>query len=145
MKKVTSFEAASLATGTLIVKKPGPGPDDPEIQEEYTLAMDFKAIAKALEHTGRDLVAFPNWEGMKGPEIYTVCWCAMSRFHPAVSLEAVQEMIPPAHAIHVANMLLELCFPGVTEEMAKIREMMKSMKTGEQPPNPPGSPATVIQ
>jgi hypothetical protein len=115
------FEAASLSTSTLLVKKLGD--DKTEQTAEYTLVMDFNAVAKAQEHLGRDLSRGSNWNDLTGSEITVVCWCAFDRFYPEVTLREVRQMLTPAQSSVVCDMLLEMCFPGVLQRIAdRIKE-----------------------
>jgi hypothetical protein len=120
------FEAASLSTSTLLVKKLG---DDKQEQTiEYTLSLDFNSVAKAQEHLGRDLSVLTNWQNMTGSDTSIVCWCALDRFHPEVTLRQLRQMISPAQSAIVSNMLLEMCFPGILE---RIRVQLEKKAKGE--------------
>lgn len=137
-KKITSFEAASLSAGKLQVKRLAADLSDKT--EEYTLVMDFNAIAKAQEHIGRDLTDVRNWQTLNGVEIITVTWCALGRFHPDLTLDEVRGMLPPSQTYAIVNMLLEMCFPGFTERVLEImRREQADKKEGEKSPNPPNA------
>jgi hypothetical protein len=136
-KKITAFESASLSFTKLQVKRLNAQLEEEEL--EYTLVLDFNAIAKALQHTGRDLTDIRNWENISGPEVSTVCWCAFNRFHPDVTLEQVREMLSPAQSNAVCDMLLEMCFPGV---LAKIAEAVARLKNEGDSANPTGAVGT---
>lgn len=118
MIKVTSFEAAALSVSKLLVKQLNTQME--EVDREFNLVMDFNAIAKAQELLGKDLVDVKNWQGLTSSETITICWCAMQRFHPEITLDEVRGMLPPAASVEVSNMLLEMAFPGIIERIDKL-------------------------
>lgn len=139
VKKPSSFEAASLSYGELVVRRlAGTPPDISEEVLDFTMVLDFHAMARALEEIGKDLTDIRNWQSLSGVEIITVAWCALARFHPAITLADFRGMIPPAQTYELGLLLEEMCFPGITERVAEIMRMQEqSEKEGEQSPNPP--------
>jgi hypothetical protein len=132
-KPISTFESASLSVCTMQVKRLTD--DKQEEIKDYTLVMDFNAIAKAQEQLGRDLSDITKWQDLSGPEITTVVWCALDRFHFDVTLKEVRQMLTPAQSAVVCNMLLEMCFPGIIERIdARLKELKEEeLKKAEGP------------
>lgn len=133
MANVTEVKVGLLGLARLKVTKV-----DGELKEttdEYKLVLDFNGLFKIRQLIGKDLVLPANWSNLDSTEISTIAWCAFNRFHPEVTLENVREWISPAEFGALYSMLLEMCFPGITERMSKAMESGKDL--GEQQPNPP--------
>jgi len=117
MKKITTVEAATLPIVQLKLTRLDSALN--EIQESFNLVLDFNAIAMANAHLGRDLVMPESWQNLSSDQITYICWCAVQRFHPDVTLEQVRAMLPPGQIGLVFTSLLEMCFPGIIERMEK--------------------------
>jgi hypothetical protein len=131
---ITSFESMSLSTCEMRVKRL-----NDQRQEEnavLTLVMDFNAIAKAHDHLGKDLAEFKNWQHLTGPEVTVICWCALDRFHPEISLKEVRQYLSPAQSAEVCNMLLEMSFPGILDRIEKLVEDRQKNAEAEQAADP---------
>jgi hypothetical protein len=129
----TTFESPALSTCSLQVR------NEEGAFAAYTLVMDFNAIARAHEQLGLDLSVARNWQGLTGPQITIVCWCAFDRFHPEIDLRAVRQMLSPAQSAQVFNMLLELSFPGILERIAASVKDAKAVEEKAADPMPAGS------
>lgn len=127
MANVTAFEAASLGVARIKVNQLDA--DLNETVKEYVLVLDMNAHAKVLELLDRDLTDVKAWQNLSGADITTICWCAFERFQPDVTLKEVRQLLSPAQMGAVFNLLLELCFPGILERIAKIKP------EGEAKPN----------
>lgn len=138
MAEISSFESASLSYSKLKVRRLNDNLE--EENKEYVLVMDFNAIAKALQHTGRDLTDIKNWSTITGPEVSTICWCAFNRFHSDVTLEQVREMLTPVQSAKVCDMLLEMCFPGILKHIAEAVAKLK--EEGKDTENPSAAVGT---
>lgn len=143
MKTVPAVKSAALSVAHLDVTNL-----DKELQEtsvRYTLVMDFNALAIAQDLLHRDFASFDSWRVKDGDsfrildsqEVTTLAWCAMQRFHPEVTLKELRECIPPGEHVPLYSMLLEMCFPGVTEAAQKVVEQRANgVDSGETQPNP---------
>lgn len=138
-KKIIVFESASLGVATVQLRKLDQSLN--EIAVSYSLVMDFNAIAKAEQETGKDLSSPSNWANLTGYEVCKVCWCAFERFHPEVTLKEVLQMLAPAQSGAVMDLLFEMCFPGLIAKSIEARK--KKEAEGESQPNPP-QPAGAI-
>jgi hypothetical protein len=112
--------------------------DRTESDSEYTLVLDMNALAKVKKETDLDLMDRDKWvwADLNALQVTTILWCALSRFHPEVTLEQARAMIPPAEVWKLRSVLLELCFPGALERLQKAQAEAKQADS----PNPP--PAT---
>jgi hypothetical protein len=119
---ITSLKAAVLPSAKIEIIQEDGAP------QEYRLVMDFNALAKASELLGRDFADIKSWQNLNSVDTSSLCWCGFNRFHPDVTLEQVRSWLGPAQIWQLYNMLLELCFPGILERIAKL---------GESRPNPP--------
>lgn len=131
---ISNFESASLSTSTLMVKRL----NDQKAEElvEYTLVMDFNAVAKAQQHLGRDLSRGASWSDLTGTDITVICWCAFDRYYPEITLREVRQMLTPAQSALVCDMLLEMCFPGVLQRIEdSLAEKARAAAAGEESPD----------
>jgi hypothetical protein len=107
----------------------------------YKLALDMNAIAAAYEDIGKDFAKFETWKNeIPSPETLKLFWYSLKRFHPEVTFEEVGRWLNAEALIHVTNLLWELAFPGVVEQINKNKE---NTAQGESLPNPPAVPETV--
>jgi hypothetical protein len=139
--KPTAFETAALGVATyraFELKKNDTGEVE-QVAHEYILVLDMNALAKVKEETGIDLMDRENWPwgSLNAQEITTALWCAMLRFHPDMTPDAVRAIVPPMEVWKVRNMLLELCYPGALERIAKASENGGSGELA--PANPPAA------
>jgi hypothetical protein len=127
--KITTLQAAVLPTARIEVT----GEDG--ATAEYRLVMDFNSIAKANDLLGRDFADLRAWQNLNSVDTSALCWCAFNRFHPEVTLDQVRSWLAPAQVWQLYSMLLELCFPGISERIDK------AVQAGETQPNSPDANA----
>lgn len=133
MKNTPSYKAASLNAAKLTVVSLDS--DLNEAVKDYKLVLDFNALEKAREQIGRDLTDLQSWKDITPADMYVVCWAALDRFHPEVGLKDLKQMVPWNHILQTWPLLIELCFPGITELIEKHKEKAQE---GEPAPDPTG-------
>lgn len=121
--KFSSLQAQVVSTAKLEIQNEGG-------TTEYTLCMDFNALAKAKEVLGKDFTTPDGWRNLDPVEIITLCWCALARFHKDVKLEDVRSWFGAMMVNPLFVMLAELCFPGIFDRIDKDNQQ------GESQPNP---------
>lgn len=131
-KTAKSFTPSSFCTASLKVKQLKA--DLTEDEKMLTLVMDMNSFSRALEHMNRDLTIPANWKDLGPVDIAMVLWCSLHRFHPEITIEEAKRLIPLEHTAELFNMLIELCFPGIIEQLAKA-------SSGEMRPNAISAPS----
>jgi hypothetical protein len=124
MQVISQIECQVLPTTKLVVK----GEDGKTA--EYTLVLDYCAIAKAEEILKRDLSVILNWRGLSGPDLSVICYSSFDRYHPEVTLRQVRQWLAPSQNDQLFSMLFEAAYPGV---LAKMIEAAKELPAGESP------------
>jgi len=103
----------------------------------YKLILDYNAIHKASEATGRKLFDRTAWQDLGPENITTVFWASFDHYHPEVTLAEARSFLGPAQIeTEVYWMLVENCFPGTIEMVNK--QLAGKNGTGETGPNLPG-------
>jgi hypothetical protein len=84
----------------------------------WTLCLDYRALAKIEELTGRDLKKIEGWKNISsGKEFPQIIWACLHRYSPAVTLEDVLDFLNPQAQRLLSDALFELTFPGLVESM----------------------------
>src|ERR1700743_1547141 len=102
--------------------------------KKYKLVVDMNAIARANEILGKDSAVPSSWNGITSVEVAKICWFALKRFHPEVTLDEVMGWFTPETAVQLNNLLYETAFPGIVARLKEIDAKAKSQ--GESQPNP---------
>ena len=123
MEVITQLEAQVLPISKVVVK-------DGDKSTTYQLVLDYCAIAKAQTEIGKDLSVMSNWKGLSGPELSAVCWAALDRFHPEVTLRELRQWLGPAAHEQLFVMLFNSAYPGVLD---KLIGDAKAPDEGERP------------
>jgi hypothetical protein len=140
--QINKVETASLGIARVIVKNVElVGGEPKEVEQTYNLALDFNAVALALDKTGLDFMRSESWQGLSSAKLRTLCWCAFQRFHPEISEAQVGQMFSPADEGAVWNMLIELAFPGALDRISKAIQERKEAQPGESLPVAAGTSA----
>jgi hypothetical protein len=127
MEKITSLKADVLSVTKLEVSG-----------KEYSLVLDMNAIAKAGEALKLNLADPTNWRGLTAEQLTVICWAALDRFHPDISLRDVRQWLSPVAQNQLFVMLLEQCWPGSVD---RINKAIERVHAGETEPNPPSDQA----
>jgi len=85
--------------------------------QTFTLIMDYAAIIKAEQETGRNFADPSQWElkNLTGKDLTALCWAALDCHHPDITLTEVRRWLAPAQQGQLYVMLLEQCFPGTID------------------------------
>jgi hypothetical protein len=132
-KPVTRIEANVLPVAKIQVTDGGGA------QVEYSLVLDYNAIAKAQEVLGRDLSVLLNWQKLSGPDLSVIAWAAFDRYHPEVTLRQVRQWLAPAQQNDLFSMLFEMTWPGIMADLVRFAEDQAAVPSGEGQPNPPAA------
>lgn len=134
MEKITALEAQVLPVTKIIVK-------NGDEQKEYSLVLDFNAIAKAQKELGRDLANIKQWDGLTSSDMTVVAWAALNAFHPEVTLEQVRSWLAPANVDQLFCMLVEQCYPGLLDRVEAHMKAEALRKAAGNPPVPTPGPS----
>jgi len=87
---------------------------------EWTLCLDYRALALIEKETGLDLKTPKGWDALTtSTNLPTVVWCGLRRYSPEVTKEEVLDGLnPEAHHILRAK-LLEMTYPDVAEALKR--------------------------
>lgn len=97
----------------------------------YDCIIDFNAIIKAEEQTGRDFSNFLKWQGMGAKEITALVWAGLDACHPEVTLREVRQWLAPAKWPEVWAVLIEQVHPGM---LAALKLAADAEASREQTP-----------
>jgi len=128
---ISRLEALELPVFKIVVK------DGDKGDVEYSLVLDYNAIAKISDVIKKDLSQHQNWWGLSGSELTAVVWGALDRFHPEVTLHTVRQWFSPPMYNVIYAALLETAYPGVLEAIGKAqKEQEQAKQLGETQSNP---------
>ena len=98
--------------------------------QSYRLVYNYNAIARAEQSIGRDLKRIEAWQGLSSPQVASIVWAGLAKFHPDIKLEQVYDMLNPAAHEALFELLLEQFFPGIVERM---KTAIDAAKDGKDP------------
>lgn len=103
-------------------------------EKNWTLCLDYRALARVEESTGLDLKKPDDWDKIKsGGTFPRIVWACLNRYSPDVTLDEVLDNLnPQAHAI-LWNKLYDFNFPGLREAVAAFRAKKKAESPNETP------------
>ena len=128
---ITSLDVEVLPVVKIVVK-------DGDKATEYSLVLDYNAIAKISDVLKKDLSKHENWFGLSGSDLSVVAWGALDRFHSEIDLRTVRQWFSPPMFTRLYAMLLEAAYPGILEAIdAAQKEQDKAKQLGESQPNLP--------
>lgn len=108
------------------------------VETVYKLVLDYNAIARAEAVVGRDLSKTKNWVGLSGSQLSAIVWAALGKFHPDVTLEQARSFLAPAQQGELFVLLIEQCYPGILDRLAKATKEA-AVALGETEPNAPAA------
>ena len=84
--------------------------------EDWRLCLDYRALARIEEATGRDLKKIEAWKDISsGKDFPHIVWGSLQRFNPEVSIDRVLDVLNPEAQRILSDKLFELCFPGARQ------------------------------
>ncbi len=113
-----------------------------ELDQEFILVLDMKAMAITREKTGIDFLDLDKWFGAEPRHIGTLLWSSFRRFHPEVTEEEASDMVLAETYWHVRKMLMDLCFPGLFDTLVEAKMKEFAAKASEKPA---GEPAPAVK
>ena len=91
--------------------------------KEWKLCFDYRSIAAIEESTGLDLKKFESWKAISsGSQFPKIVHGGLLRYNKEVTLDEVLDILNPQAQTLLSNAIFNLMFPGVVEELAKIKE-----------------------
>jgi hypothetical protein len=92
------------------------GADGKITTAEWRVCLDYRALAKIEDATGKDLKRIESWKDISsGKEFPQIIWCCLNRYNPTVTVEDVLDNLNPEAQRLLSDALFELTFPGVRE------------------------------
>jgi hypothetical protein len=119
MSQVAEIKSAVIPYIRLVVSY-----EDPTgalCEQEWKLCFDYKSIAKAEQELKIDLKSFEAWKSVTSAMTPQLVHAGLSRYHPDVTLEQVQERLNPDIQRPLQEALFGALFPGVMEAMNKFK------------------------
>lgn len=105
-------------------------------EKAWTMCLDYRALAKIEELTGRDLKKIAGWKDISsGKEFPQIIWACLNRYSPEVTLDDVLDRLNPQAQRLLSDALFELTFPGLMDSMAA--EKSGTSPNGEPAPRTP--------
>jgi hypothetical protein len=78
------------------------------LDRERTLRMDFNALAKAEELTGKNFIDAATWRSLSIRDYRALIFACLVHEDPALTLESVGQMVTPRNERPVSDALMEL-------------------------------------
>jgi hypothetical protein len=75
---------------------------------ERVLRMDFNALAKAEEVTGKNMLNADTWRDMRATDYRALAWACMLDHYPDITIEQVGKLITPKKEPLISSALLTL-------------------------------------
>ncbi len=76
--------------------------------KERTLRLDFNALSKAEEVTGKNFVEVLTWQELNAREVRALAWACLVHEDPALTIEDVGRLLTRTTERVVSDALLEL-------------------------------------
>lgn len=133
MPKMSEVQSAVTPEIRLVVSKEDAAGN--AVATTWRIVLDYRALAIIEKATGRDLKRIEAWKEVKSSEFPVFVHAGLHRYHPEVSLEDVENSLNPASQTPLSNAFFELCFPGVTEAIAKKQSETESPNSQTETPS----------
>lgn len=100
------------------------------LDKERTLRMDFNALAKAEEITGKNWMTAESWKTLSAKDYRALTWACLLDEDPSLTLEQAGKLLTPRNEKEVSDALLGMYIVQGSEAIDNEKEPIKDFPNG---------------